>query len=96
LGEITSLEELLAREGILSVYPNPTRNSIQVEIANAKPGMIRLLDMHGRVLLTYPVGSAHDGQTITLDAGSLNNGIYLLELSGMSINRQVVRIVIMK
>ncbi|NUQ26794.1 MAG: T9SS type A sorting domain-containing protein [Saprospiraceae bacterium] len=96
LGEITSLEELLAREGILRVYPNPTRNSIQVEIANAKPGMIRLLDMHGRVLLTYPVGSAHDGQTITLDAGSLNNGIYLLELSGMSINRQVVRIVIMK
>jgi len=96
LGQITGVEEAPAEEGVVRVFPNPARNSIQVEIANAKPGMIRLLDIHGRVLLTYPVGSAPDGQTITLDAGSLNNGIYLLELSGMSINRQVVRIVIMK
>jgi hypothetical protein len=96
LGEITSLGEPLAREGVLRVYPIPARNSIQVEIANAKPGMIRLLDMHGRVLLTHPVGNVPDGQTITLDAGILNNGIYLLELSGININRQVVRIVIMK
>jgi hypothetical protein len=96
LGEITSLGEPLVREGVLRVYPIPARNSIQVEIANAKPGMIRLLDMHGRVLLTHPVGNVPDGQTITLDAGILNNGIYLLELSGININRQVVRIVIMK
>ncbi|NUQ26884.1 MAG: T9SS type A sorting domain-containing protein, partial [Saprospiraceae bacterium] len=78
------------------VYPNPARNVLQVDITNSTPVTIALLDMYGRVLLSQHAGEAPLGQNLTIDISSLNNGIYLLELSGMSINRQVVRIVIMK
>ncbi|NUQ26792.1 MAG: T9SS type A sorting domain-containing protein [Saprospiraceae bacterium] len=78
------------------VYPNPARNVLQIDIANSTPVTIALLDMYGRVLLSQQAGEAPLGQNLTIDISSLNNGIYLLELSGMNINRQVVRIVIMK
>jgi len=78
------------------VYPNPARNALQIDITNSTPVTIALLDMYGRVLLSQQAEEAPLGQNLTIDISSLNNGIYLLELSGMNINRQVVRIVIMK
>jgi PKD repeat protein/regulation of enolase protein 1 (concanavalin A-like superfamily) len=78
------------------VYPNPARNALQIDIANSTPVTIALLDMYGRVLLSQQAEEAPLGQNLIFDISILNNGLYLLELSGMSINRQLTRVVIMK
>ncbi|NUQ26870.1 MAG: T9SS type A sorting domain-containing protein, partial [Saprospiraceae bacterium] len=78
------------------VYPNPARNVLQIEIVNATPVTIALLDMHGRVLLTQQAEEAPLGQNLTFDISGLNSGMYLLELNGWSISRQLKKVVIMK
>ncbi|NUQ26871.1 MAG: T9SS type A sorting domain-containing protein, partial [Saprospiraceae bacterium] len=78
------------------VYPNPARNVLQVDITNSTPVTIALLDMYGRVLLSQQAGVALLGQNLTIDIDVLNGGLYLLELSGSSINRQLKKVVIIK
>ncbi|MBL7792693.1 MAG: T9SS type A sorting domain-containing protein [Saprospiraceae bacterium] len=78
------------------VYPNPARNALQIEIANSTPVTISLLDMYGRVLLSQQAEEAPLGQNLTFDISSLNSGMYLLELNGWSISRQLKKVVIIK
>jgi PKD repeat protein len=78
------------------VYPNPARNVLQVDITNSTPVTIALLDMYGRVLLSQQAEAALLGQNLTIHIDVLNGGLYLLELSGSSISRQLRKVVIMK
>lgn len=71
------------------VYPNPASDIISIEWpAKWRDGAIRVLNLEGKVLITQAV---KDTQVIKLSLGSLNRGIYLVEISSGQ-NRLVQRV----
>lgn len=70
------INEVGAQVGV-SVYPNPSSGTINIETINAEINNIMLLDVRGRV---YEVETAKTGTSYTLNAAHLAKGIYVLRL----------------
>ncbi|MFY0654445.1 MAG: discoidin domain-containing protein [Cyclobacteriaceae bacterium] len=65
-------------EGKLSVYPNPSKDTLLVEFGYESKGLkIEIIDLLGRQMSSMKV----DGKYARVDTGSLMNGIYLLKVS---------------
>lgn len=70
----------------LTVYPNPSRNSITVTAA--QPGLLELLDLNGRTITSTEMS----GTRTSLNISHLAPGTYLLRLTntaGSSINKLI-------
>lgn len=86
----SSIENVKRGLEILSVYPNPARNFVNVALYSemgAEPFELNILDINGRVLRTetLPV----NGAGITehrVDINDLTSGIYLVSLKGNGMN----------
>lgn len=65
------------------VYPNPTSSEINVEFANSVKGSVtvKLYDVMGKVVKEENITPKNGGQKLTLSAGSLPSGVYLLHIS---------------
>ena len=74
--------------GHMKVYPNPAGKSIQVEFPNAENRLyaFTLKDAGGRVVIQKNIFSG----SFKVDTGNLPDGLYLLELSGETIYREMV------
>ncbi len=81
---ITSLDQLPQIEW--AVYPNPTRDLLQISIDQQESWLLRIVNMNGQLMLQ------HDFSTQTsLRLGHLPKGIYLLQLSDESRGQQLQR-----
>ena len=69
-----------------AVYPNPVRDVAKVELAAARPGVVRvvLYDVLGRAVQTVFEGSVGADQSVTVPllAGDLKPGVYMLRAYG--------------
>ena len=80
--------ELLDKKRLL-VYPNPFIDVINLQSADALPEQTQLIirDLMGRVQLVRDINA--DSQEITVDAGRLSTGIYILELRDTRRNKRI-------
>jgi len=63
----------------IKAYPNPVNSTLNIVVANnSKEGIIKILDISGRVILNDTI-KIHNNK-VMYDASLLNSGIYLLEL----------------
>lgn len=62
----------------LSVYPNPAKDHIQVELENVFSGSFDIYDLTGRKLITKSAKSANG---VTIDVSNLETGTYILLLN---------------
>ncbi|MEM9918986.1 MAG: M4 family metallopeptidase [Bacteroidota bacterium] len=76
--ELTSLDEELYKEELLNLYPNPTRDRVQIEFEQAPKGVYTLeaFDLRGRLLHQ----SQHSDQTTSLNTGKFASGTYLIRV----------------
>ncbi|MFK7921363.1 MAG: LamG-like jellyroll fold domain-containing protein [Bacteroidia bacterium] len=75
----------------LKVFPNPTTNSITIEIdaLNNRGINLQLLDMKGSVLQSSTIDEGRQSYTETIDVSELPAGVYMLRVGG--IVRRVVK-----
>ncbi len=73
-------EDELENSEVRQIYPNPTDNEIQVDIALAEEGLtnLQILDMNGRVVKEYNQNTSRGVLRTTLRLGDLRNGVYSL------------------
>lgn len=73
----TGLPAPAAATGV-TVFPNPTRNELFIDLGTARPGWTgSLFDLCGRLVITNPLMLARN----TLDLSDLANGTYNLRLT---------------
>jgi Secretion system C-terminal sorting domain len=64
------------KNNLLTVQPNPVTKSLVLSSAAALQGVVKVFDIHGKLLLSHNISAATNA--ITLDAGSLAKGFYIL------------------
>lgn len=80
---IVGINELHSAISSFRIYPNPTEGIVNLEL---KPGFVKqamtiqLTDLFGRLLNTTKITQQGADKTISFDAGTLQSGIYLLEI----------------
>ncbi len=85
----TSVKEI--RAGELSVYPNPATDAVTIHSPGEIDGTIMLFSTDGKLVYKSEM-HAHQ---YTINIGSLNNGIYILEIhdrhSGKSYRKRIIK-----
>lgn len=79
----TSIQDQIALNKSMSVFPNPAQNQINVQFDfnEAAHATVRISDITGRVVLDQDFGKQTPGiHSFSIDASSLNNGMYNIEL----------------
>jgi hypothetical protein len=72
----THISELNANE--VTVYPNPTNNSLKINTANSNINEIVVYDINGRIMKRVILKTAE--ASTTLDVQNLNSGQYILNI----------------
>jgi beta-glucanase (GH16 family) len=85
-----STREISIRENRLAVSPNPATGNIIISTGNTVYRDIKVFDMSGRLVATWPVAPGQ--RTITKDISHFVSGIYLLLFQGPS-GQQSLRVV---
>lgn len=92
---LTNTEDLIQLESALTVYPNPFRQNIQLELElpTSKPVQISLFDGFGRKVRQEQQAAGVGMQSFSLSWAGLPNGTYWLrvEQNGKSWGRRVVK-----
>lgn len=67
-----------------SIYPNPTKDDIQVEInaANNKSAMITITAINGNILLNKPLSIFAGFNQFTIDISNFPSGVYYVRIIG--------------
>jgi hypothetical protein len=72
---VTSLENNATSNSVLTVYPNPTRQSLTILNTSVEEiNQVLLFDISGRLIITF-------GKTIELDLSTIHSGMYLLQIN---------------
>lgn len=74
---ITGVDEPVAKEEVLKVYPNPSSGIVNVEYNKA--GTIRVMDLMGAVVYEENITNVDLGQK-SIDLSAFANGIYVLNM----------------
>jgi hypothetical protein len=72
---VTSLENNAASNSVLTVYPNPTHQSLTILNTTVEEiNQVLLFDISGRLITSF-------GKTIELDLSTIHSGMYLLQIN---------------
>jgi len=72
---VTSLENIAPSNSVLTVYPNPTNQSLTILNTTVEEiNQVLLFDISGRLITTF-------GKTIELDLSTIHSGMYLLQIN---------------
>ena len=83
----TGINQMISNNSLLQVYPNPTNLQFTIETMNLEKQTAKLFDLNGRLLFSLELTSK-----TTIDATSLNSGVYNLSIKtgGNIINKKLV------
>ena len=71
------INQLAVKNEQIAVYPNPSNGIIQVAVGDLQVTEIKVYDVNGKLILSQPTPNpSKEGNSITVDASSLQNGIY--------------------
>lgn len=73
----------------LMVYPNPVKDVLNIQLANAHTTVIEIVDMMGKVVLRSVINSTHN----IISVSSLPKGIYLLRSNegGIKLSTKLIK-----
>jgi hypothetical protein len=78
----------------ISIFPNPVSDHININIvAKSKNDItIKILDMTGKVIYTQISGINKGNNLIQIDRGTIQSGIYFINMtgSGLNTNRKII------
>ncbi len=68
----------------MNVYPNPFRNTIQLELSGTDAGnyQVDMMDASGRIVKQWNLVFSGNGSYQTLDLSSFSTGCYFLKVTG--------------
>jgi PKD repeat protein len=90
--KITGIDNI-AYDFKLSVYPNPTRDILNIWMKGLRNDVVfELTDMNGRIVQTMKVQSSQNATLKTMDLAGLAKGVYFLNIKDNA-NKQSVKIV---
>ncbi len=72
-GKTTNLDENVSSLEV-TIFPNPTNGELNIK-TNSEQSMIRIMDLHGRVKVTFD-----DGLDYQINTKSWAAGIYIVEI----------------
>lgn len=70
---------------LITIYPNPVTSTLSLEFHGVVTGVIKLLDLNGRVI--YQVDDNQNKNNIQIDMSNFENGVYLLSIETNTENR---------
>ncbi len=81
------INKVVGTNQLISVYPNPNNGSFVIETNATEKQTVQLFDVTGKLVLTQSL----IGKT-TIDAGSLNEGVYNISITGSAgmVNKRMV------
>jgi hypothetical protein len=82
--ESAETEEVIDETSFLTLYPNPTNQELNVQIASVQSGIaqVRIFDLSGSMMKSHQLAVNAGVMNVKLDVSDLSNGIYLLEIQG--------------
>lgn len=94
--EKLSIDQNLAQQTKIKVYPNPVRNQANVSFTNQEPGNIRfeIINLQGQIVDVYEKHFNIGTYSHQLDIQNLKSGFYLLQLSNSRTNLGIVKLMV--
>lgn len=82
-----SIDEPISKS--IKIYPNPTKNILNIKLINTNKANANLYDLNGRLILKHRLQSKES----IIDIENLNNGIYLIkiETENKSVTQRIVK-----
>src|SRR6185436_3336191 len=82
---------------ILSVYPNPAQDVLNIKFISSKDGAVqlRIIDMIGKTVLSSTRNSVNGSNLYQLNLSDLNKGIYFIEVNN-GIENRIQKIILSK
>jgi uncharacterized delta-60 repeat protein len=79
----TGTKAILADKNAYSVYPNPTNQALTIDVKtlNSSDINVKLVDMHGRIILQKSYSKGVSNSTLNIDIQYFTAGLYVLELT---------------
>ena len=82
----TNLNKATGKDKQISIYPNPNNGTFVIEPNTSAKQTVMVYDVTGKVVLTQTI----NGKT-SIDAGSLNEGVYNISISSEGIiNKRLI------
>jgi hypothetical protein len=102
-GQVTSVRPTLSAAkpqpvATSVIYPNPVRNGSQLNVVfnvQSSNVVVKLYNILGQELMTQSMPTVQDQQTITFNTNTLASGVYLMRVSGKSLE-SVHRVFVVK
>ncbi len=85
---ITGVPDITAFETIINTYPNPTKNTIlvNIQLKNTEELLFELFDITGRKIISKKENTIAGSSIKLINTESLSSGIYVLKIKGKEIN----------
>ena len=91
----TGVEDV-ERAGAMMLYPNPTSGAFNIGfVRNSENVDVKVYGINGQLIMSEYVGSVTSGMDSQFNLGSIENGAYIVKVSGENIN-ETFRLLIVK
>lgn len=81
---IIDVEEVLARQNAVQVYPNPTKGQVKIELNQSGETTIDLVSITGQTVYSETVQAGNETLVLQRDFSNLPKGVYLMNVSNGS------------
>lgn len=81
---------LIGKPGSVSLYPNPSTGQIRLAMPGLDDGSLRVYDAYGREV---KLNCTAEGAGLTLDAGGLASGLYMIRFNDVSGSSHIAKFV---
>lgn len=80
----TGIEEAIAIDRSVQLFPNPANEVINIEIRNISPQLIKVFNIMGQEIQTikHVTQNYKSGEVMQINTASLSEGIYFIQLQG--------------
>ncbi len=89
------VEVVLNKQGILSLYPNPAKNVLNVSIANSTKeiAVVQVIDLLGKVVKQQTVQLIAGNNNVSIAIENLAKGSYFIKVNGQStLQKQFIKL----
>ncbi len=98
LQKSNSVNENIFNKSKLSIYPNPAKNQIDINLLNTSSGnfTIKIINSKGQIVLKYEIVKIAENENIQIDITNIKAGLYYLTITDNKGNIAGEKLIIMK
>ena len=80
----TGIADITAAEQ-LSIYPNPAKDMVTVELNESHKGVLQIVDISGKTLISHKINGTH----VSVNVSTLSKGMYFVKV-GSKVNKLII------